>query len=88
MKFQHCALHRGTDRDLPCLRIRHDDGRVATESEVWAEIEAQRELLRLVRLERDELAAKVYAEARADEDAALWEERARHLGWRELGHPV
>lgn len=67
MKFEHCALHRGTDRDdLPCLRIRHDDGRVAMEAEVWTEMQR--------------LQAQAFA---AEEDAALWEERARHLGWRD-----
>lgn len=104
------------DTKLPCLRIRHDDGRVATDAEIWAElqrlevqafagqagqghlvelvdelrseIEAMRELLRLARAERDELAAKFYAEARAEKDAALWEERARHLGWRDEREPA
>lgn len=44
MKFDYCKAHAGDDRaELPCLRIRHDDGTPATQAEVWNEMQSLRE---------------------------------------------
>lgn len=48
MKLDYCQTHRGApveDAALPCLAIRHDDGRRVTQREIWAEIERLREAL-------------------------------------------
>lgn len=45
MKLDYCQTHRGApveDAALPCLAIRHDDGRRVTQRELWAEIERLR----------------------------------------------
>lgn len=45
MKLDYCQKHRGApveDAALPCLAIRHDDGRRVTQRELWAEIERLR----------------------------------------------
>ena len=41
MKFGPCDKHAGMT-GLSCMRIRHDDGRPATDAEVWAELERLR----------------------------------------------
>lgn len=49
MKLDYCQTHRGApveDAALPCLAIRHDDGRRVTQRELWAEIERLRAALR------------------------------------------
>ena len=53
MKFDYCAMHSGAvvgSLELSCLVIRHDDGTAARQSEVWAEIERMRSVLRECRL--------------------------------------
>ena len=42
MKLDHCKQHAGSDDDsLNCYRIRHDDGRPASDYEVMSRIDAQ-----------------------------------------------
>lgn len=41
MKFAPCDKHTGMT-GLSCMRLRHDDGRPATDAEVWAELERLR----------------------------------------------
>lgn len=42
MKLEHCKQHAGSDDDsLNCYRIRHDDGRPASDYEVMSHIYAQ-----------------------------------------------
>ena len=53
MKFDYCAMHAGSvigEPELICRVIRHDDGTKAQPSEVWAELEMLRDLLRECRL--------------------------------------
>ena len=53
MKFDYCAMHAGSvigEPELICRVIRHDDGTKAKPSEVWAELEMLRDLLRECRL--------------------------------------
>lgn len=50
MKFDYCAMHSGSvvgDQDLRCRVIRHDDGRAATQREVWEALCDARESLAL-----------------------------------------
>lgn len=50
MKFDYCAMHSGAvigDQDLRCRVIRHDDGRAATQREVWGALCNAREALAL-----------------------------------------
>lgn len=47
MKLAHCNTHANSDDSgLTCYRIRHDDGRPATQEEIWGEIERLRKALR------------------------------------------
>ena len=61
MKFEPCKAHSANPEaavGLPCMRIRHDDGRAASAAEIWAEIErlrAENDTLREAKTENEAL---------------------------------
>lgn len=57
MKLANCNEHHGGgDTSLSCWKLRHDDGRPATQDEVWEEIERLRGAIQQTLYENGHLA--------------------------------